>query len=1325
VGYERFGAWGPGRGYTFETPASSFGRQIVVSTPDSNGDYFFCTSDSNYNDAKYLLASVTSLVGYHLPVFLKYSGINYGFAGQPYINKSGTVTTNQRKQIFKYYKANQRFTNPSVYVYAKIGNPQPLTICYELLSNGRKTASALIVSTPGFAPGWQTAATTLPGFATAGTVTAILSSAATNYWAVYNPFGKFRQLTYGTSDSYYYSDNTYDLGAKWYYTSLLSIFNGYVTEFSKASAVPGVKVELWQGATALSSAKTNNSGYYSAEVAADITVTVIPKKYDWEFTPSFVKKYATSNQNITTNFVQSSESVWWGHSANHHGKMWAFRQKVNFATPHPTLPVGYLVDIPIQTGNMVRIASSGYFNEAVAGGQSAAIVYRNGKTFCAWLSAGNVVNCSGATYDWLTETWTNHGIVHSGIGTWFDTHYYPNLWIDKSGYLYMARGGHNLTTDYLYITKTATAYDFTSFPKKALVGTVAGTTENTYPMIAYDENIDCTYIVYRRQAGDATNVYLTFFTKDSSGNCTIPKNIVRYNQGAASLYHGGLQVDKDGVLHLAWNNHDSYGADNRARAIAYAYSPRYPGSTAGNVWYNIWGHTVSDPLFNYISFSKDGSLPQKYSPYIIYSWSSVEGSGSANRYYHTNNGGMFIHPTKRINNGIHSIRAPYFTFHAYPKTDLSGNNINNLSDGYICFFDSAYSKTALVNTPWPISGKDTVLNGWVAHTVTSTAVSGTSIKLLKGRHYGAIMIDNADVIHLYGVVRPLGYANSDYWAGELWEWYSQDGHTFKTRQWTDKSSQGAGMVNFKKEFTNDAIEGLYCRGNDIIYISDTNKFPRMKENGNDIRIVYGGASSKASEINSLGNFYNYTGSHVYFPIQREINKNWTYDTAGNYYLYYGRYDTAQIYSGPNPDNPYRDPSKACVFFDNFETYQEGCDIATPVGIGYALRTSATSLQYVKIPNHTTLNFTATTMSISCWIKTTNVNASYIVSKPYSLGSPTGVEWGLGINSSGNAFLKMRGETFANTATTVGDGNWHHLAAFADGGYWGIYVDGNFDYTAKTTKPSNSSSFPIYIGADIFGGNTFGGLIDNLWIDRQIPDIGYLYSSGNGVSLPSSYPLLAMFNFDQNANDLLGRHIGEIHSSTFEEGHVYKQNWLGRAQINNLKDVNNIKIYSGYQNFLGLSTVKCYFQNVENGVVRVGHWNENDNNDCGVKVSYYDTFNNEKYVYINHNGASSNWRFLSSPWQSTLVSTALFGELAAHPRRMHEYIIYVNSTNGVSFQTEQNITFFDNNNASNLAFNKMDLHTINSIELIRNSGAQYFDFVRVYKTFSTPSPFEVF
>lgn len=151
------------------------------------------------------------------------------------------------------------------------------------------------------------------------------------------------------------------------------------------------------------------------------------------------------------------------------------------------------------------------------------------------------------------------------------------------------------------------------------------------------------------------------------------------------------------------------------------------------------------------------------------------------------------------------------------------------------------------------------------------------------------------------------------------------------------------------------------------------------------------------------------------------------------------------------------------------------------------------------------------MTMSCWVKTTNSAAQYVMSLKratpsshstlFTMGvnNPTSQVYLLTWNGSSHTYLNSIGES-------VNDGGWHHICAVVDGSTRTLYLDGNSvgsDSNGIANVTGNTDYFTVGGFADPYGSLFFGDNIDevSIWTaSLDSGDITELYNSGSPGNL---------------------------------------------------------------------------------------------------------------------------------------------------------------------------------------------------------------------------------
>jgi hypothetical protein len=174
--------------------------------------------------------------------------------------------------------------------------------------------------------------------------------------------------------------------------------------------------------------------------------------------------------------------------------------------------------------------------------------------------------------------------------------------------------------------------------------------------------------------------------------------------------------------------------------------------------------------------------------------------------------------------------------------------------------------------------------------------------------------------------------------------------------------------------------------------------------------------------------------------------------------------------------------------------------------------------YVDIGAPSNLN-SVTTMSISCWFKTTLATGVLVGADDQSLGR----RFILQVISSKVRFVYFNSSVqfyFAISTTNVNDGNWHNVVSVLDGTSIKVYVDGVLEGTATGVGNMNANiNTPINIGRRSYATSklAFQGNIDETSIFNtaltQI-EVTSIYNGGVPNNLNDlSTPPLSWWRFE--------------------------------------------------------------------------------------------------------------------------------------------------------------------------------------------------------------------
>lgn len=277
----------------------------------------------------------------------------------------------------------------------------------------------------------------------------------------------------------------------------------------------------------------------------------------------------------------------------------AFRWKLTFDPDHVGVPAGYTAEFLLQTGFYEVIASNGSYNEAVQASGGRQLVKVGTKTHFVWLSRyenNQNLNIWIATYDETTESWGSPTMIVAS-GTTYDTHYFPAIEADNSGYLHVFFGCHGGSMKY---AKSQNPNDSSSWYTGMTIGT-----SNTYPIGLCIKSTGRLYVFTRGFGDDEYQFYYTDNPTSSNPTWSGAKKFLENNDpDGYRLYMYGLRFDEDiERLHVAWSYIDDDGAeyDNMSMGVWYAYSDYNSSETDGfRYWKDLngvqRGETTTDPV---------------------------------------------------------------------------------------------------------------------------------------------------------------------------------------------------------------------------------------------------------------------------------------------------------------------------------------------------------------------------------------------------------------------------------------------------------------------------------------------------------------------------------------------------------------------------------------------------------------------------------------------------------------------------------------------------------------------------------------------------------
>jgi hypothetical protein len=166
-----------------------------------------------------------------------------------------------------------------------------------------------------------------------------------------------------------------------------------------------------------------------------------------------------------------------------------------------------------------------------------------------------------------------------------------------------------------------------------------------------------------------------------------------------------------------------------------------------------------------------------------------------------------------------------------------------------------------------------------------------------------------------------------------------------------------------------------------------------------------------------------------------------------------------------------------------------------------------SNDFVNIPNNSSFNFGTNDFTIETYAKTTSTTGNQVMIGKINGGN----NFWFGV-SNGKANFSLVGGPDALGTSTIGDGNWHHIAAVSQSGVVSLYVDGVLEATQTNTGTATING-NLTLG-NFSGGFNFPGSLDEVRIWNRALCKGEILNNKN-AELPSSQTgLVAYYNFNQ-------------------------------------------------------------------------------------------------------------------------------------------------------------------------------------------------------------------
>ncbi len=194
--------------------------------------------------------------------------------------------------------------------------------------------------------------------------------------------------------------------------------------------------------------------------------------------------------------------------------------------------------------------------------------------------------------------------------------------------------------------------------------------------------------------------------------------------------------------------------------------------------------------------------------------------------------------------------------------------------------------------------------------------------------------------------------------------------------------------------------------------------------------------------------------------------------------------------------------------------------------------------YVDCGNDESLDITGE-LTLEAWVKTTDTNGVYVISKR----DQTGLQYVLYVYD-GIMNLVYHGGMLALSATSVTDGLWHHLVITVDGTTAKGFVDGDLEITGTMNNCLRSfPSVPLYLGVhkrtDTILKSLFEGEMKEVGIYNKTLTAEEISGRHEGNDVLSG--LVAAWNLDEGAGamagDMMSKRYGKLMNKTLAEANA--------------------------------------------------------------------------------------------------------------------------------------------------------------------------------------------
>lgn len=312
-----------------------------------------------------------------------------------------------------------------------------------------------------------------------------------------------------------------------------------------------------------------------------------------------------SDYSSTATF-KMTQRAWWN-------KAYAFRRKILLNPNHGQLPDDTTLKFNIETGNRIKIATNGCFNEAIqeAGYMIAEFADRAHIVYLSETGTDGKLGIYIQSYNKNTKAWGTPYKIDDAK-TSFDTHYYPTLCIDNNGYIHVFYGCHGSSCYYKRSLQPNQSGAFAGdggWTSPVTLGTAL-----TYPQAFVVPSTNRIVLVMRSWNGDPEipkeNKVSMFYSTDGGSSWSSERSLIYYTDGNNfRVYCYGVRFDpKRERLHLGFSFIVASPL-NMTKGVWYAYSDFDPGNADGfSAWKKIDGSSCGITGTSPITYASAGAV---------------------------------------------------------------------------------------------------------------------------------------------------------------------------------------------------------------------------------------------------------------------------------------------------------------------------------------------------------------------------------------------------------------------------------------------------------------------------------------------------------------------------------------------------------------------------------------------------------------------------------------------------------------------------------------------------------------------------------------------